>query len=81
VILGRALSVGAQTEHEVYSLCNTTRTNKTNVNDERMFNGTGFFIDAGFAKDVAFFKDSCLSNGTFSSNDTKTGMFVVRYDR
>eukprot|EP00058_Branchiostoma_floridae_P004120 XP_002589608.1 hypothetical protein BRAFLDRAFT_81576 [Branchiostoma floridae] len=70
VILGRALSVGAQTEHEVYSLCNTTRTNKTGANDERMFNDTGFFTDAGFAKD--FFKDACLSNGTLSYNDTKT---------
>ncbi|XP_078586040.1 melatonin receptor type 1B-B-like [Branchiostoma floridae x Branchiostoma japonicum] len=80
VILGRALSVGAQTEHEVYSLCNTTRTNKTTVNDERMFNGTGFFIDAGFAKDVAFFKDSCLSNGTFSSNDTKTANVTLPPD-
>ncbi|XP_035684260.1 rhodopsin, GQ-coupled-like [Branchiostoma floridae] len=67
VIVGRALSVGAQTEHEVYSLCNTTRTNKTGVNDERMFNDTGIFTDASsFATDVVFF------NGTLCSNDTKT---------
>ncbi|CAH1272420.1 GPR50 [Branchiostoma lanceolatum] len=68
VIVGRALSVGAQAGPEVFSLCNTTWTNKTRANDEMFFNDTRFLTNTSFA----FFEDACLFNGTLFLNVTES---------
>ncbi|CAH1272418.1 GPR50 [Branchiostoma lanceolatum] len=63
--VGRALSVGTQSDPEGYSLCNTTWTNNNRLNDERLFNNTRVPINA------SFFQDTWVFNNTVSCNHTK----------
>ncbi|XP_078606233.1 melatonin receptor type 1C-like [Branchiostoma floridae x Branchiostoma japonicum] len=81
VIVGRALSVGTQTDPEVYSLCNTNRTNKTRTKDEVSFNNTNFLSNTSFLRDMTFFGETWLFNDTISFNNTKAGMIMMSVNK
>ncbi|CAH1272419.1 S1PR1 [Branchiostoma lanceolatum] len=75
--VGRALTVGSQTDPEVYSLCNTTWTNNSRLNNERfcnstrLFNSTRFLDNSSFFDDKTFSKDTWIFSNKFYGNHTK----------